>query len=346
MFAWQATVQDDLGNAVPLPVVTVYEYDGVTLASIYAEDQVTPLDNPFTGTLEGFVQFWANAGTYKIIGANGLSETQEWSVFLDTPVTEAIAQFGLIYDSFAALEAQITSNTAKETNATHTGDVTGSVALTIANNAVSNAKLADMATARIKGRSSAGIGDPEDLDAAAVRAILGLLTSAEYATADQGAKADAMYGIGHPFPVLDHIPGCQIPSNAGAAKFIKLTAGLLGSGAYNEGLLSSESVSGTAPAITATATIVGGPMNGQTVALVNTEQAFIRPSTVSGVLQASQNLSHVHPARVGMMEYVGTGGNLVAPPGSNLLGYSATLASGGDEARPRNRSATFYMRII
>lgn len=78
MQAWQATVQDNFGNAVISPSVTVYQEDGVTLASIFNEDE-SPKDNPFMGSLEGFVQFWANPGVYKIVGANGPDETQEWS---------------------------------------------------------------------------------------------------------------------------------------------------------------------------------------------------------------------------------------------------------------------------
>ena len=89
MFAWQATVQDESGNAVLLPVVTVYLENGVTLASIYTEAG-TPLPNPLTGTLEGFVQFWANSGTYKIVGADGADQTAVWSVFLDTPLQDAV----------------------------------------------------------------------------------------------------------------------------------------------------------------------------------------------------------------------------------------------------------------
>jgi hypothetical protein len=58
-----------------------------------------------------------------------------------------------------------------------TGDVTasgpGSATATIANDAVTNAKLANMATATIKGRTTAGTGDPEDLTAAQAAAILG-----------------------------------------------------------------------------------------------------------------------------------------------------------------------------
>lgn len=81
MFAWQATVQDERGNAVPSPVVIVYESDGVTLASIYNEAGGA-LPNPFTGTPEGFVQFWADIGVYKIEGASGSDRTEVWSVEL------------------------------------------------------------------------------------------------------------------------------------------------------------------------------------------------------------------------------------------------------------------------
>lgn len=61
----------------------------------------------------------------------------------------------------------------------HTGDVTssGDGATTIAPDAVTNAKLANMATGTIKGRASAGTGDPEDLTAAQATALLDTFTS-------------------------------------------------------------------------------------------------------------------------------------------------------------------------
>ncbi len=58
------------------------------------------------------------------------------------------------------------------------GDLTGTVAsATVAANAVSNTKLADMATATFKGRTTAGSGDPEDLTATQATALLNVATT-------------------------------------------------------------------------------------------------------------------------------------------------------------------------
>lgn len=62
---------------------------------------------------------------------------------------------------------------------TLSGDVTGSgttsIATTIANDSVTNAKMANVATQTIKGRATAGTGDPEDLTAAQVKTLLAIL---------------------------------------------------------------------------------------------------------------------------------------------------------------------------
>lgn len=63
----------------------------------------------------------------------------------------------------------------------HTGDVTsvGDGATVIANNAVSNPKLLDMAQSTIKGRAAAsGTGDPQDLSPAQVRTIINVADGA------------------------------------------------------------------------------------------------------------------------------------------------------------------------
>jgi hypothetical protein len=62
----------------------------------------------------------------------------------------------------------------------HTGDVTSSVgalALTIAANVVDNSKLSQVATARLKGRISAGTGSVEDLTGTQVTAMLDAFSS-------------------------------------------------------------------------------------------------------------------------------------------------------------------------
>ena len=82
------------------------------------------------------------------------------------------------FSTAVAATAAVTANTAKVTNANHTGDVTGSGALTIAADAVTNAKLANVATATIKGRTTAGTGDPEDLTGTQATALLDAFTSA------------------------------------------------------------------------------------------------------------------------------------------------------------------------
>ncbi|MDX1819304.1 MAG: hypothetical protein R3197_00280 [Paracoccaceae bacterium] len=203
---------------------------------------------------------------------------------------------------------------------------------------------------RVQTGLDAAATDADAIATAADRVQTGL--DAASAAADAAAAAASLRAIGEPFALWDHITGCPVPSNAGTAKFIKLTAGLTGAGQYNEGLLTSESVSGSAPAITATAVIVGGPMDGQAVPLVNTEQAFIRPTTTSGVLQTSQNLSHRHDMPQGRDGTLTNPGAFVKAGYSNDSGAAtaptgtALGLNGGDEARPRNRSATFYMRIL
>lgn len=76
----------------------------------------------------------------------------------------------------------LTGTNSGDQTITLTGDVTGtgtgSFAATVAANAVTNAKLADVATATIKGRVTAATGDPEDLTSTQATTLINPFTSA------------------------------------------------------------------------------------------------------------------------------------------------------------------------
>ena len=63
-------------------------------------------------------------------------------------------------------------------NISHTGDVTGTTSLTIADNSVTLAKMANMTTSSIIGRVSGSTGDPEILTPTQVRTLLNVADGA------------------------------------------------------------------------------------------------------------------------------------------------------------------------
>ena len=115
---------------------------------------------------------------------------------IDGSITESkLADDAVTADKLAnSINTAIAANTAKTSNATHTGDVTGSTSLTIANDAVTNAKIADNAVGvnqiadnavdmnklanldngRIIARVSSGAGNPEAATDAQVRSLLNI----------------------------------------------------------------------------------------------------------------------------------------------------------------------------
>lgn len=87
----------------------------------------------------------------------------------------------------------VTLNCTVTGNATHTGDVTGSTALTIGNDKVTYAKMQNVTTARIMGRNSSGSGNMEELSASTVRTMLNV---ADGATANSGDITSVTAGTG------------------------------------------------------------------------------------------------------------------------------------------------------
>ncbi|MGY6273881.1 hypothetical protein ACXIUT_29825 [Achromobacter denitrificans] len=163
----------------------------------------------------------------------------------------------------------------------------------------------------------------------------------------------ATRGICEPVPVWDHIPGADIPPiDNPDFRYIKLTA----SDPYNAGVLTSESVSGSAPLVVATAVVslAGSPLNGATVNLINTERRGLRGGE-SGTVESDQFQAYLFGdgssplSRLSGITYT-SGGVATAHIGAPALVRMPDGANGvpraGNETRMKNTGVTFYMRVL
>lgn len=170
------------------------------------------------------------------------------------------------------------------------------------------------------------------------------------------AAADpwAVQPIGVPIPVLDHLIGVSAPPTNKSYRYVKMSAGLTGPGQYNEGILTNETVTGSAPLISAIATVnlPASPMHGNAFRLINTERRFIRAG-LSGEIQDDAFQGHVHSTNFiadgpGGSKNMSTGPNY--PHGLDTFtpvtdGINGTPRT-ANETRPRNVGATYFMRIL
>lgn len=165
-----------------------------------------------------------------------------------------------------------------------------------------------------------------------------------------------MQPIGVPVPIFSNLAGVAAPpTNDERFRYVKLTA----SDSYNSGVLTSQSVSGTAPLISATAIIAlnGSPLNGQTIRLINTERRFLRAGS-PGVLQDDAFQGHWHSFQRGQTQ----------PPNNAVTGAQtmnvntgttendrvrAAVSDGSNgtprianETRSRNLGVDFFLRIL
>ncbi|WP_323026530.1 hypothetical protein [Castellaniella sp.] len=157
--------------------------------------------------------------------------------------------------------------------------------------------------------------------------------------------------IGTPFPIVGGAP--VPPTDNPAFRYVLLTAGQTGAGGYNEGVLTSETVTGTSPLIEATATVnlAGSPMNGQLLHLINTEGRFVGAGAVEAV-ENDMFQGHEHTqyaVRNGSQGWSNNGGLLdvqYTTPTTGILS-SATYGTPriGDHTQPRAHRVPHYMRI-
>jgi hypothetical protein len=168
-----------------------------------------------------------------------------------------------------------------------------------------------------------------------------------------------VFPIGVPIQVWDHLSGSVVPPNSGDVIYVRLTAGQSALGGYNYGNLSSESVTGSEPLVVATAVISlsTSPLYNTTIHLINTEEAVIRARTTSGTQQNDAFQGHRHfDTTSSIIRYAlsadethevsstDNGATLISQNDGTTAGAYGTprLAS---ETRPKNVSATFYLRI-
>lgn len=176
----------------------------------------------------------------------------------------------------------------------------------------------------------------------------------------------AQQPVGVPIPLLDSLVGVSNPPTNLNYRYIKLTA----SDSYNTGVLTSESVSGSAPLVVATAVISlsGSPINGETVNLINTERRFLRAGSsgtvendqmqqITGAANALLHASSTVPligsvtGAIGLRAAYGANyisGQAAGPTiqdGIDFNSANSPNARTGTETRSKNIGVTYFMRI-
>jgi hypothetical protein len=147
----------------------------------------------FLGLAGGLTQ--TAAGTYTFSGGATFSNTVALgaSATATTPATSSDST-AVATTAFVKAQNYLTTNASITLSGDATG--TGSTAITvaIAGDAVSNDKLANMASGTLKGRASSGTGDPEDLTASQAKTLLALASTdiSDFHTAVRQNRLDQM----------------------------------------------------------------------------------------------------------------------------------------------------------
>lgn len=177
----------------------------------------------------------------------------------------------------------------------------------------------------------------------------------------------ALQPIGTYIALRDDLVGVTAPPTTSSYRYVVLSA----SSSYNTGVLSSESVTGTAPLVIATAVIslAGSPLNGRTINLINTERRSLRAGS-SGTVEQDAFPSHGHTEFVGSPNVASSTTDTTTSFASGLSAagaYSQRLPTSGtinnvvigppipdssgnairlsNETRVKSIGVTYYMRV-
>ncbi len=169
--------------------------------------------------------------------------------------------------------------------------------------------------------------------------------------------------VGVPVPQWFGLPNTgYIAKDNPRYRYIILSGGAAGAGGFNEGIITSEVVTGTWPNIDAYGTInfPSSPFHGSVVPLINTSRMFLRPGS-GGTQQyfAMQAHSHgvndpghVHGGVQNGQSSTGRSTALDQPPAVFSFGNTWGAATGiwlsntgEEETRPRNIGLQYVMRI-
>lgn len=186
-------------------------------------------------------------------------------------------------------------------------------------------------------------------------------------TADLVLSANLVWlskGIGELYAVDTSMAGVNIPPTDNALfRYALLTAGESGVGEYNEGILTSESVTGTGPLLQATAIISlsGSPVDSSTIRLINSERRVLRAGSPGAVESDALQGSKIEFGSGGtakgdaLMNSDGSAYPVIwgAPGGTTRQTAIQTIVSDGtngtpriaNETRAKSLGITYYMRI-
>ncbi|MNU87059.1 hypothetical protein D3C71_768360 [compost metagenome] len=186
----------------------------------------------------------------------------------------------------------------------------------------------------------------------------GQYSSKYWAMMTAAAQKWATRGIGEIVTIWDHLPGADAPPNNDPAfRYIKLTA----SDPYNAGVLASETVSGSAPLLLATAVInlPASPFHGATVDLVNTTRRVFRGGSSGTAEQDSFQgfRSGIPGGPLGVLlintSVLNPGGLSIAALRNDVVTIAGLYNDGINgnprvafETRAKSIGATAYMRIL